>query len=148
MTQSTIERRFQRQAAAANQKAQKLGTPGRLTSRDLYFAFVASEGICCYCDIDLDPEHCSFDHVIPFDKNGPNTPDNIVACCASCNRDKHTKNPAQLAEWRELSVTCPIDQRVFRPRWADWVRGYGRYCSRICAGKAGAAKAHGEAVAT
>lgn len=146
MTQSEVERRFQRQAAAANQKARRLDAVGRITSRDLYFAFVASEGICPYCGIDIEPEHCSFDHVVPFDKGGANLPENIVACCATCNRDKHTKNPTELAEWRDLKVTCAICERVYRPRWADWKRGHGRYCSRSCSGKAGANKANGEAV--
>lgn len=137
MTQSPVERRFVRIAGAANQKAIKVGALGRISSVDLFEAYTKSEGVCTYCPTEIDPLFCSFDHVIPFDKGGLNRPDNIVACCMSCQRTKFTKSPEQLEQWQRLYLTCPIDQVVFRPRWADWTRGLGRYCSRRCAGTAG-----------
>lgn len=137
MTQSPVQRRFVRLAAAMNQKAVRLARAGRVSSVDLVVIFERDEGICVYCGFDLDPLHCSFDHVLPFDRGGLNEPGNIVACCLTCQRGKFTKSPAEFEQWRQLSLTCPIDGTVFRPRWADWTRGLGRYCSRRCSGTAG-----------
>lgn len=137
MTQHPLSRRYNRLAVGANRKAARLGRLGRISAQDLAVIFLASEGVCHYCGIDIEPGDCSFDHVVAFDKGGENTRANIVACCLTCNRGKFTKDETEFAAWRELSVTCPIDGVVFRPRWADHVRGLGRYCSRRCSGAAG-----------
>ncbi len=139
MTQSPVERRFVRLAAASNQKARRVGALGRISSADLAYIYQRGEGQCIYCDIEIDPMHCSFDHVIPFDRQGLNRPDNIVACCMTCQRAKFTKSPEQLEQWQHLYLTCPVDGTIFRPRWADWIRGFGKYCSRRCSGAIGGA---------
>jgi 5-methylcytosine-specific restriction endonuclease McrA len=137
VTQTAVQRRYVRMAGATNAKARRLGRAGRISSVDLALVYARSEGICCYCGFDLDPESNSFDHVVPFDHGGLNTIDNLVACCLTCQRTKFTKSPAQLEQWRKLQVVCPVDQTVFRPRWADYVRGLGLYCSRRCSGTVG-----------
>lgn len=137
MVQTRTERRFVRLAAAANQRAARTGTRGRISSVDLAIVYQRSDGLCAYCPTEIDPLHCSFDHALALDKGGANDTTNIVACCMTCQREKFTKDPTALTRWRELSVTCPVDGVVFRPRWADWVRGYGRYCSRRCSGSVG-----------
>lgn len=143
MAQSPIERRFARLADGANRKAARLGSRGRLSSVDLLMvigkAWDPEEEayLCIYCGVGLDPMHCSFDHVEPFGKGGANTVENLVACCLTCQRTKHTKSPGELSQWWDLRVTCPVDGVVFRPRWADHVRGLGRYCSRRCSGSVG-----------
>jgi len=137
MAQTPEQRRFVRIASSSNQKARRLGTHGRVTGYDLYLVYEDSGGICTYCDVEIDPLFCSFDHVVPFDKGGVNQAHNIVACCRTCNRDKFTKSPEELIVWRELKMTCPVDGTVFRPRWSDYRRGQGRYCSRRCSGKIG-----------
>lgn len=143
LTQTPVERRFARLADTANRKAIRLGVPGRLNSIDYLKVFEASwdaeaqDYLCVYCGIGLDPMHSSFDHVDAFGKGGWNTIDNLVACCLTCQRTKHTKNPAELRAWMALEVTCPVDGVKFRPRWADHVRGLGQYCSRRCSGTIG-----------
>lgn len=137
MPQHPLEHRFKRLATGANKKAARLGLPGRITYIDLHDAYVASDGWCTYCGIGISPDSCSFDHVIAFDRGGDNTRGNIVACCLTCQRSKFTKDPEEYARWRDLRVTCPVDGTVFRPRWADHIRGYGKYCSRRCSGVVG-----------
>lgn len=137
MAQHPIARRYSRLAVGANTKARRLGRSGRISALDLFAIFEASEGVCTYCGIGIDPGDCSFDHVIAFDKGGENERTNIVACCLTCQRTKFTKDRSEFAAWRDLSVTCPIDGVVFRPRWADYQRGLGRYCSRRCSGAVG-----------
>jgi hypothetical protein len=135
--QHPLEHRFKRIATGHNKKARDLGRSGRITYVDLYHIYLASDGICHYCGIGISPEHCSFDHSQAFDRGGDNVPGNIVACCLTCQRGKYTKSPEEYEEWRNLRVTCPVDGTVFQPRWADYVRGFGKYCSRACAGAIG-----------
>lgn len=141
MSQTPLERRLARLADTANRKAARLGAPGRLTSVDLLLVLEASdrgEGYeCAYCGIGISPMSASFDHVDPFDRQGRNERENLVACCMTCQRTKFTKSPDELRQWVGLRVECPVCGTVFRPRWNDWVRGYGRYCSRKCSGTIG-----------
>lgn len=137
MTQSAAERRYVRMAGAMNAKAARLGQYGRLYAGDLANAYLASGGRCTYCGIGIDPLHCSFDHVNPFDRGGLNQPFNIVACCMTCQRSKSTKLPAEYDTARKIRVNCEVCGIEFKPRWADYARGYGRTCTRVCSGKKG-----------
>lgn len=137
MTQTAAHRRYVRLAGSMNKKAALLERPGTITASDLAFAFIAADWECPYCGIGIDPLHCSFDHVIPFDKNGNNEPSNVVACCLSCQRSKGTKTPEQYEFARKLLERCEVCGILFKPRWADYVRGYGKTCSRACAGTKG-----------
>ena len=137
MTQHPLERRYKRLAVGANRKAERLGAIGRIDERDLYAIYGASDGACAYCGIFVSPAENSFDHIIPFDKGGSNTADNITVCCLTCQRAKFTKSPEEYEAWKTLVLVCPVDGREFRPRWADYRRGLGRYCSRRCSGAIG-----------
>ncbi len=115
-----------------------MNTPGRVTAWELGQILLDSEGTCQYCGVELDSMEGSFDHVISYADGGINLPENIVRCCLTCNRTKgSTKSPADLLTYAKLRVTCPVDGREFRPRWADWKRNLGKYCSRRCSGKVG-----------
>lgn len=137
MTQHPLERRFKRLAASANKKAAKLGRRGRITHETLFLVYTKSQGFCAYCQVGITAQGCSFDHVIPFDRGGDNDIDNIVACCMTCQREKFTKTPTEFEEYRQLQVPCQGCGKLFRPRWADYQRGFGRYHSRACSGRAG-----------
>jgi hypothetical protein len=139
MTQSAAERRYVRMAGAMNAKAARLGLYGRISSIDLAMAFLQAQGLCTYCGIGIDPLHCSFDHVTPFDRGGLNQSFNIVACCMSCQRSKSTKLPDEYQTARVQMSRCEVCGIEFKPRWADWKRGYGRTCSRECSGRKGGA---------
>lgn len=137
MTQTPAQRRFIRLASSTNRKAARLGLNGRITAEDYARAYIASGGSCPYCGIDITPDDCSFDHRIPFDRGGENEVGNIVACCLTCQREKGTKTPDEYAHARTLTVTCEGCGRTFKPRYADWLRGFGRTCSSECAGLKG-----------
>lgn len=140
--QGAVQRRLIRLAAAMNTKARRIGARGRVSAEDLAIILVESEGQCAYCSIDLDPLGGSFDHVISFDRGGDNLPPNIVRSCYECNRTKAAnKTPEDLAAYAALQVQCRSCGRLFRPRWADWVRGLGKTCSRACAGRQGGRRA-------
>jgi len=143
MPQTTIERKWVRLASDFNRRARSLGVHGRLTSLDLYDVFKRSwsekdqEYQCVYCGIGIDALYCSFDHIASFSQGGQNDTSNLNACCISCQRNKFTKTPEELAIYRALWVDCLTCQKRFKPRWADWKAGNARYCSRSCSGVAG-----------
>ena len=136
MAQGKAERRLSKLAAAINQKWRQTGNAGiKITANDLANIWLDDVGACRYCGVDVDLMGVSFDHIIPFKDDGPNTVDNIAASCITCQRSKYTKSPEQLAEWKDLVRYCKGCGLEFRPRWADYVRGYGHYCSRKCSGR-------------
>jgi hypothetical protein len=137
VTQTAARRRFGKLAAAINQKAARLRVSGRLTADDLAWVYLEADRRCQYCGIDVTPGGVSFDHIVPWARGGSNSRSNLACSCITCQRTKFTKSPAQLAEYQALTVRCEVCQREFRPRWADWIRGYGRTCSRVCSGTKG-----------
>lgn len=47
---------------------------------------------CAYCDVEFEVENIpTRDHIIPLDKGGHNTKENIVPACQSCNSRKWSK---------------------------------------------------------
>jgi hypothetical protein len=137
LTQTPLQRRLVRLASAINRKAGRVGVKGRVSAESLFLIILASrdnEGIvrCPYCGVEVDPMQGSFDHRVPFDRGGSNLRENILFGCLSCNRKKYTKSISEHEEFLAFTVTCPIDGTVFKPRYADWKRGLGRYCSRSC----------------
>jgi hypothetical protein len=79
----------------------------------------------------------SFDHMMAFAKGGQNVRENLAASCMTCQRGKFTKSPEEWDRARALVVQCEVCKKEFKPRWADWVRGLGRTCSRKCSGTKG-----------
>jgi 5-methylcytosine-specific restriction enzyme A len=65
-----------------------------------------NRGLCHYCGGRFAAPELTMDHVIPIARGGTSAPGNIVAACASCNRDKKLSTPvddllAQVARERE-----------------------------------------------
>jgi len=131
VTQTDLQRRLIRLAGAINRKAERLGAKGRVSAESLLM-IALDYPKCPYCDISISPGHGSYDHKVPFDKGGSNLRENIVFACITCNRRKFTKSVSEHKEFLTFTVTCPIDGTVFKPRYADWTRGLGLYCSRSC----------------
>lgn len=129
--QHPVVRRLSRIASGFNRKAKRLHRRGVITWLHLYNL----PDHCFYCDIGMDKMDGSFDHVLAFDQGGSNDPSNVVRCCISCQRRKFTKTPAEYEEHLQMEVTCPVDGKVFRPRYAEAKRGMAKYCSRSCAAK-------------
>jgi hypothetical protein len=132
--QTKEQRRLIRLAASMNKKARRLGAPGLLTAEDLA-RITLKQSTCKYCRVRLEVGQGSFDHIIAFDRGGANAFHNVTRCCFACQRSKFTKSEAEYAKHRTLTVTCPVDGTVFKPRWAEWINGRARVCSRRCAAK-------------
>lgn len=131
MTQTKEQRRLIRLAGAMNAKARRLGVVGTISAVEL----AVKPKSCFYCGVTLEDGQGTFDHVIPWDRKGTNVSENIVRCCLSCNRRKFTKTPSEFQAHKELTSTCIVCGQTFHPRWAEWMAGRARTCSRSCAGK-------------
>lgn len=137
MTQLPSQRRFSKLSAAINQKAEKLGVRGRISAEDLLAVFYEAGFRCEYCGIGLNWQGVSFDHRTAFARGGTNDRRNLAASCMTCQRGKFTKSPEEWAQAKDMTVPCEVCGREFRPRWADYMRGLGRTCSRTCSGTKG-----------
>ena len=51
--------------------------------------------ICQYCEIKLDTETATVDHVVPRCRGGKHEWNNVVTCCLKCNRKKGDKTPTE-----------------------------------------------------
>lgn len=43
---------------------------------------------CIYCDVELDKENATADHIIPISDGGNNCQVNLVVCCKDCNNER------------------------------------------------------------
>ena len=131
MVQTAEQRRLTRLVLAYNKKAGRLGLPGALSASDL----ARKPMECFYCGIGLEVGQGTFDHVILFDRGGPNTPDNVVRCCTTCNRTKFNKTPAEFQAHKDLVIQCEVCGKQYQPRWGEYINGRARTCSLSCAAK-------------
>lgn len=66
--------------------------------RKVRLKLLKSRPYCHYCGRKVDESSSSLDHVIPRSKGGPNSQDNLVLSCLSCNNKKADKLPDQLPD--------------------------------------------------
>lgn len=110
--------RLKRYAPVPRQTATRRITRRAIFARDAW--------ICAYCDSTID---LTIDHVIPRAKGGTSTWENVVACCAPCNRRKGDMLPA-VAGMHPRTTPRPPHPDVFihvaAPRtpalWEPWLR--------------------------
>jgi 5-methylcytosine-specific restriction endonuclease McrA len=50
---------------------------------------------CQYCDVKLNSENATIDHVLPRCRGGKHEWNNVVTCCLKCNRKKGDKTPQE-----------------------------------------------------
>lgn len=73
----------------------------RLTRRAV---FARDEWACQYCGVGSD---LTVDHVIPRSKGGSSEWENVVACCAACNRRKADRLPHQARMFPKSTPRAP-----------------------------------------
>ena len=76
-------------------------TRSNLLARDQYK--------CQYCLCDLDQKTLTVDHLIPRSKGGQTNWENVVSCCAKCNRKKGCRTPDEA----RMKLANPVKQ----PEW-------------------------------
>ncbi len=68
---------------------------------------------CQYCGKKFEPKHLNLDHVIPQDRGGKTTWENIVCSCITCNMRKSNKSPRQAG--------MKLIKTPRKPRWHSFV---------------------------
>jgi hypothetical protein len=77
---------------------------------------------CQYCDRKMHPGDLTLDHVIPRSKGGPNTWENLVACCGPCNKRKADRTPEEagmLLLRRPRPATVHTSRHILRGMGAE-----------------------------
>jgi 5-methylcytosine-specific restriction endonuclease McrA len=76
--------------------------------------FERDRNTCQYCGRVFDRHDLNLDHVIPRDRGGPTTWENIVCSCIPCNTRKANRTPAE-AHMR-------LFRKPKRPKWRPFVQ--------------------------
>lgn len=79
-----------------------------------YNIFERDKCTCQYCGRLFDRKDLNLDHVIPRDRGGPTTWENIVCSCIPCNTHKANRTPG------EAGMT--LVRKPKRPKWRPFVQ--------------------------
>lgn len=91
------ENRDKFRAALHRRRARERNAEGSHTPDDIKRIFKQQKGRCAYCRDKLNSDF-HLDHIKPIAKGGSNSPNNLQALCAPCNRSKSAKDPIDFAK--------------------------------------------------
>jgi 5-methylcytosine-specific restriction endonuclease McrA len=90
----------------------------RMPKKDVKFTrhniFERDRNTCQYCGKIFERKDLNLDHVIPRDRGGPTTWENIVCSCIKCNTRKANRTPAEAA--------MHLVRKPKRPKWRPFVQ--------------------------
>lgn len=90
----------------------------RLPKQEVKFTrhniFERDHNTCQYCGKQLDRRDLNLDHVIPRDRGGPTTWENIVCSCIPCNTRKANRTPAEAG--------LRLIKKPSKPKWRPFVQ--------------------------
>lgn len=90
----------------------------RLPKKEVKFTrhniFERDKNICQYCGCHFDRKDLNLDHVIPRDRGGPTTWENIVCSCVICNTRKANRTPQE--------ASLRLIKKPKRPKWRPFVQ--------------------------
>jgi len=76
--------------------------------------FERDKNTCQYCGGVFDRKDLNLDHVIPRDRGGPTTWENIVCSCIECNTHKANRTPSEAG--------LNLIRKPKRPKWRPFVQ--------------------------
>jgi 5-methylcytosine-specific restriction endonuclease McrA len=76
--------------------------------------FERDRDTCQYCGQEYDRKDLNLDHVIPRDRGGPTTWENIVCSCVNCNTRKANRTPQEAG--------LHLVRKPKRPKWRPFVQ--------------------------
>ena len=90
----------------------------RLPKKEVKFTrhniFERDKNTCQYCGRVCDRKDLNLDHVIPRDRGGPTTWENIVCSCIECNTQKANRTPQEAG--------LHLIRKPKRPKWRPFVQ--------------------------
>ena len=117
------------EAAEAQLRAENFTLPRPLVIRLVYFVKIPQRVFlpvtrrtvlardhytCQYCGHAFDRKDLNLDHVIPRDRGGPTTWENIVCSCIECNTRKANRTPQEAG--------MHLVKKPKRPKWRPFVQ--------------------------
>lgn len=90
--------------------------PDRKVKYSRQNVFSRDKNKCGYCAKQFPTKDLTVDHIIPRDRGGVTTWDNVVACCFPCNQRKSNKTPAEAG--------MVLKRKPVRPRWVSPLSNY------------------------
>jgi 5-methylcytosine-specific restriction endonuclease McrA len=89
----------------------------RLPKKEVKFTrhnvFERDKNTCQYCGVVFDRSNLNIDHVLPRDRGGQTTWENVVCSCISCNTRKGNKLPHE--------ARMQLLKKPKRPKWRPFV---------------------------
>lgn len=79
-----------------------------------YNIFERDQNMCQYCGQHFDRKDLNLDHVIPRERGGPTTWENIVCSCIPCNTRKANRTPSE--------ARMRLVRKPKRPKWRPFVQ--------------------------
>ena len=76
--------------------------------------FLRDKNTCQYCGRVFDRKDLNIDHVIPRDRGGPTTWENLVCSCIECNAKKGNRTPEEAG--------MKLIRKPKRPRWRPFLQ--------------------------
>jgi len=90
----------------------------RLPKKEVKFTrhniFERDKNTCQYCGEQFDRRDLNLDHVIPRDRGGPTSWENVVCSCVECNTRKANRSPQEAG--------LRLIRKPKRPRWRPFVQ--------------------------
>jgi 5-methylcytosine-specific restriction endonuclease McrA len=90
----------------------------RLPKKEVKFTrhniFERDQNTCQYCGVVFDRKDLNLDHVVPRDRGGPTTWENIVCSCIPCNTRKANRTPYEAG--------IHLIRKPKRPKWRPFVQ--------------------------
>ncbi len=90
----------------------------RLPRKEVKFTrhniFERDQNTCQYCGKVFDRRELNLDHVVPRDRGGPTTWENIVCSCIPCNTRKSNRTPSE--------ASMRLVRKPKRPKWRPFVQ--------------------------
>jgi 5-methylcytosine-specific restriction endonuclease McrA len=90
----------------------------RLPKKEVKFTrhniFERDQNTCQYCGKTHDRKDLNLDHVIPRDRGGPTTWENIVCSCVACNTRKANRTPHEAG--------MHLIRKPKRPKWRPFIQ--------------------------
>ncbi len=95
-----------------------LGVFDRMPKKEVKFTrhniFERDQNTCQYCGKVFERKDLNLDHVIPRERGGPTTWENIVCSCVPCNTRKANRTPSQAG--------LHLVRKPKRPKWRPFVQ--------------------------
>lgn len=103
-------------ASSMNSRARAVNAKGTVTLTILRDRIYESGGKCEWCNVSLVGQAFEVDHILPLNRAGNNTADNLAIACPTCNRSKSDFHPPRFAQqvYARTGMMTPLLAQVFQ----------------------------------